>query len=75
MILSTILAAAAEVAEKSKLPFYIAGALLVCFAVVISVIGFKKPDFPADAGAARGVMALGITLVAAAMLAIVYVSN
>jgi hypothetical protein len=74
MILSTILVAAAE-AEKSKLPFFIAGALLVCFAVVISVIGFKRPDFPGSAAAARGVMGLGVTLVLATMAAIVYVSN
>lgn len=77
MILSTILLAAAEAVEpeKSEAPFFIAGALLVSFAIIISVIGFKKPDFPADAGTARGVMGLGVTLVAAAMIAIVYVST
>jgi hypothetical protein len=74
MILSTFIFAAEE-AEKSKTPFYLAGALLVAFAIVISVTGFKKPDFPADAATARGVMALGATLVAATALAILYVSN
>lgn len=80
MILSTIntLLAAAEQAaeepEKSELPFFLAGGLLASFAVIISVIGFKKPDFPGDSATARGVMALSITLVAAAMISIVYVS-
>ncbi|MEA2155347.1 MAG: hypothetical protein QOE11_1487 [Solirubrobacteraceae bacterium] len=74
MILSTILLAAAE-AEKSKLPFFVAGALLASYAIVVSVIGFKKPDFPADQATARGVMGIGITLVAMTMISIVYVSN
>ncbi len=80
MILSTILLAAAETAEAvehetSETPFFVAGAILVAFAVIISIIGMKNPDFPSDAGAARGVMALGATLVAAVAVAIVYVSN
>jgi hypothetical protein len=75
MIVSTLLLGAAEAAKKSELPFFLAGGALATFAVIISVIGFKKPDFPADAGAARGVMALSIALVLAAMSAIVYVSN
>jgi hypothetical protein len=81
MILSTlsmILAAAehaAEEPEKSELPFFIAGGVLASFAVIISVIGFKKPDFPATDGAAKGVMALGAMLVLAAMASIVYVAN
>ena len=77
MILSTILAAAEAAAEheKSELPFFLAGGLLASFAVIISVVGFKKPDFPADQATARGVMALGATLVAAAMISIVYVST
>jgi hypothetical protein len=51
------------------------GGCLALFAVVISVIGFKRPDFPGSAAAARGVMGLGVTLVLATMAAIVYVSN
>jgi hypothetical protein len=77
MDLSVILAAAGSAAEpeKSELPFFLAGGLLASFAVVMSVVGFKKPDFPATQTAARGVMALGATLVAATMFAIVYVST
>ena len=80
LTLSTILAAAehgAEAAgehEKSETPFFVAGAILVVFAVALSVFGFKRPDFPANASAARGVMTLSIALVAAAAFSIVYVS-
>ena len=78
MDLSFILAAAEHAAEehhKSELPFFVAGGLLATFAVIISVFGFKKPDFPANAVAARGVMTTGIVLVAAAMAMIVYVNT
>jgi len=80
-LMSTILAAAEHSAEggaehhKSELPFFIVGGCLALFAIVISVIGFKRPDFPDSAGAARGVMALSVTLVLATMAATVYVST
>jgi hypothetical protein len=76
-LMSTILAAAEHTTEheKSELPFFLIGGCLALFAVVISVIGFKRPDFPGSAAAARGVMGLGVTLVLATMAAIVYVSN
>ncbi len=42
-------------AEKSKVPFYIAGGALVVWAVFVSVgLGMRKPDFPVPRGAARG---------------------
>ncbi len=84
LTLSTILAAAEHGAaaagehageeHKSETPFFVAGAILVTFAIVISVVGFKRPDFPGSAGAARGVMALSIAVVAATAFSIVYVS-
>jgi hypothetical protein len=80
LLATTILAAAeagaehAAEAEKSELPFFLIGGLLAGFAVAISVFGFKKPDFPGTASAARGVMALSVTLVLATMATIVYVS-
>ena len=88
LTLSTILAAAEQGAEhaagaaehgaeeehKSEAPFFIAGAVLVAFAIAISVFGFKRPDFPDNAGAARGVMALSVVLVAATLFSAVYVS-
>jgi hypothetical protein len=60
--------AAEEGAEPSKTAFYIAGAVLVLFAVVISAIGITRiGTFPSSKGQARGVMALAALLVAAAM--------
>jgi hypothetical protein len=77
MTISTILAAAEAGAEheKSELPFFIAGGCLAAFAVLVSVVGFRKPDFPGTAGAARGLMALSTAVVLATMISIVYVSN
>jgi hypothetical protein len=78
MDLSLIVAAAEHAAEehhKSELPFFVAGGLLASFAVLISVFGFKKPEFPASEAAARGVMAVGAVLVASAMAMIIYVNT
>lgn len=87
LTISTILAATEPAAEgaaghaegaaeehKSEMPFFLAGAVLVAFAILISVVGFKRPDFPGTSAVARGVMTLSIALVAAAMVSIVYVS-
>lgn len=55
-------------AEKSKVPFYIAGGVLVLWALFISIaVGMRKPDFPANAGQQRAVMAISIVLVLAAV--------
>ena len=78
MDLSLVFAAAEHAAEahhKSDVPFFVAGGLLASFAVLISVFGFKKPDFPASEAAARGVMAVGAVLVASAMAMIIYVNT
>ena len=79
--MSTILAAAEHAAgeaseehHKSEAPFFIAGAILVTFAIVISVVGFKQPEFPGSAAAARGVMALSAVLVAATLSCAIYVA-
>ena len=66
--------AAAEEHHKSETPFFVAGAILVAFAIAISVVGFKKPDFPGSAAAARGVMALSAALVLATVSTAVYVA-
>ncbi|MBJ7328798.1 MAG: hypothetical protein JHC95_02805 [Solirubrobacteraceae bacterium] len=55
--------------------FYIAGGVLAAFAVLISAIGMSKPDFPSSNVVARGVMALGALLAAAAVASAVYVSS
>jgi hypothetical protein len=44
---------------KSKLPFYIAGGLLVGWALIVSIgIGMRKPTFPQSLGQQRAIMAI-----------------
>jgi plastocyanin len=51
-------------ADKSKLPFYIAGGALVAWALILSVaIGMRTPSFPASQGAERAVIAISVVLV------------
>jgi uncharacterized cupredoxin-like copper-binding protein len=51
-------------AEKSKTAYYIAGGLLVAWALIVSVLlGLRKPDFPGNAGGQRAVMAITVLLV------------
>ncbi len=77
----TFILAAAEVAEhaaeeehKSELPFFLMGGLFATFAIAISVFGFKRPDFPADGSAARGVMSVSVALMIGAVASAVYVA-
>lgn len=66
--LLTILATAAgSEDEPSKVAFYICGGLLAAWAVVVTGLGMSNGDFPATTAAKRGVMAVSVVLVAAAM--------
>jgi uncharacterized membrane-anchored protein YitT (DUF2179 family) len=68
----TLLAAAAHEEETSKTLFYVAGAILAAFAVIVSVIGIRGHEtFPPSKGAARAVMALAAVLVAFTMFSAV----
>jgi plastocyanin len=54
-------------AEKSKVPFYIAGGLLVLWALTLSLgLGLRKPDFPGNLTGQRIVGAITAVLVIAA---------
>jgi hypothetical protein len=65
-VLGTLITFAA--AEGSKVAFYICGGVLAAWAVVVSAIGIRAQDtFPASKRAARGVMAISVLLIAAAM--------
>ncbi len=51
-------------AEKSKVPFYIAGGVLVAWALIVSFgLGMRRPDFPSTLGGQRAVMATTALLV------------
>jgi uncharacterized cupredoxin-like copper-binding protein len=55
-------------AEKSKTPFYIAGGLLVVWALVVSLgLGLRIPSFPRTLGAERAVMGVSAALVVLAI--------
>jgi plastocyanin len=63
-------------AEKSKVPFYIAGAALVVWALVVSLgLGMRRPDFPPTKAGERGVIAVTVVLMLAAVGAAVITSG
>jgi plastocyanin len=63
-------------AEKSKVPFYIAGGLLVVWALLLSLgVGTRRPDFPRSLQEQRGVMAITAVLVLAALVTAVATSG
>ena len=62
-MLTLILAAG----EPSKVPFYIAGGILVVWALALAAAGLTRPAFPANERGARGVMAVSAVLMVVAM--------
>jgi hypothetical protein len=62
-VLSLLIAAA----EPSRVPFYIAGALLAVWAVVLSTIGLTRPSFPYGAAGQRAVIVISLLFAAAAI--------
>jgi hypothetical protein len=67
MVHAFLLLAAAEAEEKSKVPFFIAGGLLVCWAIIMFAVGMRSETFPGGQSGERGVIAVSVVLVAAAM--------
>ncbi len=53
--------------EPSKVPFYIAGALLVVWALGLAAVGLTRPAFPYSERGARGVMFVSFVLMLFAM--------
>jgi hypothetical protein len=66
-LIALITAAESGAEESSKTAFYICGGLLAAWAVVLSAIGMSSETFPATVGAKRGVIAVTLVFVAAAM--------
>jgi len=63
-------------AEKSKVPFYIAGGLLALWALVLSLgIGMRRADFPSNLTQQRVVMAISAVLALAAVSTAVITSG
>ena len=63
MSVIALLVLASEGAEPSKTAFYVGGGVLALWAVVVSLIGLSRPDFPRTEGAARGVYGISTVLV------------
>jgi plastocyanin len=63
-------------AEKSKVPFYIAGGVLVVWALTLSLgLGLRKPDFPGSLAGQRAVMGISVVLVLGAVTTAVVTSS
>jgi plastocyanin len=63
-------------AEKSKTPFYIAGGVLVAWALIVSLgLGLRRPDFPGNLTGQRIVGAISAVLVLAALSTAVITSG
>jgi hypothetical protein len=68
-MLATLLTFAAETAghESSKTAFYVLGSLAAVWAIVLFVLGMRSPSFPGSQAAQRGVIAISVVVVVAAM--------
>jgi plastocyanin len=63
-------------AEKSKVPFYIAGGLLVAWALIVSLaLGLRRPEFPGGEAGERAVIGISVVLVLAAVASAVLTSG
>jgi hypothetical protein len=62
-------------ATISKVPFFIAGALLAIWAVVLAAIGLNRPGFPYSERGARGVMAISFVLMALTIAMAIHTST
>jgi len=63
-------------AEKSKVPFYIAGGVLVVWALTVSLgLGLRRPNFPGSLTGERATIAVTVVLVLAAVSTAVITSG
>jgi len=62
-----LLQVAAEEAEKSKVPFFVAGGLFATWAIVLFVVGMRTQTFPGGQSGERTVIAVSVVLMVAAM--------
>ena len=60
--------------EPSKVPFYIAGGLLVIWALALAAVGLTRPSFPGNQRGERGVIAVTFVLMILAMAMAVHTS-
>jgi len=67
-VLHAVLTFAAEEAEEpNKTPFYIAGIILVVWALAVATVGIRNERFASEKRVGRAVMAVSAVLVLATM--------
>jgi hypothetical protein len=75
-VLAALLTFAAEEGGPSHLPFYVTGAVLAAWAVLVGAVGIMRPDtFPSSSGARGAVIALTLLLMAATMVTAVVTAS
>ena len=74
-MIQALLVLAAEEAERSETPFYIAGIVFAVWAIFIGVSGLRSESFPASASQGRAISAISVLLAAICMGLAVYVAN
>ncbi|HUZ27788.1 MAG TPA: hypothetical protein VMU90_01015 [Solirubrobacteraceae bacterium] len=62
-------------AEPSKVPFYLLGAVLALWAVLLAGVGLTRPSFPFGAVGQRLIMVVSLGLATAAVLSAVLTSR
>jgi hypothetical protein len=67
--------AAEEHSTNSYTLFYVIGGALAVFAVLVSIVGMSRAEFPGTGAAGKALMSLSVLLAAAAMGAAVYVTS
>jgi hypothetical protein len=60
--------------EKSETPYFIAGGLFAVWAIVVSFIGLRRPDFPKTKGAGRATIGVSVVLAASTLGLLIAVS-
>ena len=68
-MLATLLTFATEAAEEetSKTLFYVVGGAAAAWAILLFAVGMRSERFPGSDGALRGIIAISVLMVAAAM--------
>lgn len=71
-MLDLVMLATAEGGEESsKALFYILGGILAGVAVLVSVVGMSRPDWPSSDSAARGLTGIVVALVLGTCAAVI----
>ena len=61
--------------EPSKTPFYIAGGVLVIWAVALAAVGIARPAFPFNGRGERAVITVSVVLVAVTIATAIVTSS